>query len=77
MAEIDIERKRRDGWTWALAVTLLLLVVGAVWYLATAPEGRIPLPDIDRSEETRGVPPGTPPTATPRGPAPAPAPAQP
>lgn len=68
MAEIDIERKRRDGWSLVLAVTLLLLVVGTVWYLATAREDRMPLPDIDGSEETRGVPPGTPPTATPRAP---------
>ena len=73
MAEIDIERKRRDGWSLALAVTLLVLVVAAVWYLATAHEDRMPLPDIDRSEDTRSVPPGTPPTATPRVPAPAPA----
>jgi hypothetical protein len=72
MAEIDIERKRRDGMSLALAMTLLLLVVAAVWYLASAPNDRMPLPDLNRSEETRGVPPGTPPTATPGGARPAP-----
>jgi hypothetical protein len=72
MAEIDIERKRRDGLSLALAMTLLLLVVAAVWYLASAPDDRMPLPDLNRSEETQGAPPGTPPTAVPGGTAPAP-----
>ena len=37
MAEIEIERQPRRGWSVALAVLLLLLVVGVAWYLAGAP----------------------------------------
>lgn len=47
MAEIDIERKpRQTWWPWALAALLLLLVVGATWYLA-GPEGEYIRPDTD------------------------------
>jgi hypothetical protein len=65
MAEIDIERKRRGGWSWALALIILLVVVGMAWYLAGAPDDRTDIPDMDRGEETQEVPPGTPPTVTP------------
>ena len=37
MAEIDIEKQPRRGWSVALAVLVLLLVVGVAWYLAGAP----------------------------------------
>jgi hypothetical protein len=63
MAEIDIERKRRQSnWPWALAVLLLLMVVGAAWYF-TQPENQRPgTPDL--FSDSAGAPPATPaPTA--------------
>lgn len=68
MTEIDIERRRRfGGWSWALAVIVLLLVVGTTWYLAAGPgyEGG-PRTDTDTLMDTRPAPQGTPPT-DPRG----------
>jgi hypothetical protein len=66
MAEIDIERRPKNRWSLVLAMIILLLVVGAAWYLASAPDDRTP--DIDRVDEQQQVPPGTPPTATPDAP---------
>ena len=65
MAEIDIERRPKNRWSWVLAMIILLLVVGTAWYLASAPDDRSLLPDINRVDEQQPVPPGTPPTATP------------
>jgi hypothetical protein len=63
MAEIDIERKRRQsGWPWAVAVLLLLLVVGFAWYFTGPGNQRAgTLPDVFRdSAAAPGAPaPGT------------------
>jgi len=38
MAEIDIERRpRKNPWSWALGILLLLLVAGVAWYFAAGP----------------------------------------
>lgn len=66
MAEIEIERKRGNPWTWALVMILLLLVVGTVWYLGAVPGGGGPIrTDVDTQEQPGAMPPGTPPTARP------------
>ena len=63
MAEIDIERKpRQSGWPWAIAVVLLLMVVGAAWYFTGGGFDRGARPDVfqDSAAAPEGpAPPGT------------------
>lgn len=66
MAEIDIERRpRRNGWSWALGVLLLLLVAGVAWYFAAGPGVQAPdegpadmPPPAPTAPEGGGPPPG-------------------
>ena len=60
MADIDIERRpKQSWWPWALALLLLVLVVGTTWYLAGPDSGRIRT-DTDTPGVTRPEPAPTP-----------------
>jgi hypothetical protein len=60
MAEIDIERKpKQSGWPWALAVLLLLLVVGFAWYFTQPGNQRPGVPDLLPDSAGTPAQPGT------------------
>ena len=60
MADIDIERRpKQSWWPWALALLLLVLVVGTTWYLA-GPEGDRVRTDTETPEMNRPEPAPTP-----------------